>query len=121
MWPRICDIVLAVWLFFSRYIFAYPENFTIPRYSDTICAVAILLFSILSFHQKWNKMHLCSLLVACYLCIIAYLYPTPFLPFYLQSHLIVANILFMTAVIPSHASDSPKDWISYINEEDNKK
>lgn len=119
MWPRICDIVLASWLFLSPFIFNYPEGLKVQRYSDFVSGFAILFFSVLSFHRKWNKMHLCSLLVVAYLFVLAYLYYTPFLPFYLQSHLIIANILFMTAVIPSHASDSPTAWQSYLNEKDN--
>ncbi len=119
MWPRICDIVLAIWLFLSPFIFNYSDSLKMQTYSDFISGFAILFFSVLSFHPKWNKMHLCSLFVAAYLCVLAFLYPTPFLPFYLQSHLILANILFMTAVIPSHASDSPTAWQSYLKEKDN--
>lgn len=118
MWPRICDIILGIWLFLSQFIFTFQDGFPFQRVFDNLSAFAILFFSLLSFHPKWSRMHLWNLLVTAYLIIIPFLYHTPFLPFYLQSHLIIANVLLMTAVIPCRASDSPEEWKIYLNKED---
>lgn len=121
MWPRISEIILAFWLLLSRFIFHYPDGHSLLGLSDIICAFAILFFSVLSFHSKWNKMHLCNLFVALWLILLAFLHPTPFLPPYLQSHLVVAIILLNFVTLPSPSNLPPRAWQTYLQEEEQPK
>lgn len=116
MWARISEICLAIWLFISRWIFSYGtlslgiEDFLIPA--------MILLFAALSYIEKLNKMHLLQVIPALWLLWISYTYPTPWLPFGLQNHILTALFVLMLAIIPSHASDHPRPWKKFLKSRD---
>lgn len=112
MWARISEIILGIWLIISHFIFSIPDG------KDFLAAFCILLFASLSYVDKLNKMHLLQILPAGWLLYMSYTYPTPWLPFGIQNHILIALSLFMFAVIPSNASEHPRPWKRFLNPND---
>lgn len=108
MWPRICEIILGIWLFSSHFIFSTD------LWEDLVIAVLIFIFSLLSYFEKINKMHLFQIIPIGWLLYISYSYPTPWLPFYLQNYILVALGLLVFAIVPSRASDPPRAWRDFL-------
>lgn len=108
MWTRIAELLTAVWLFASHFIFGYDGSI------DLICAIGIALFAALSFIDKLNKMHLLEVIPACALLYVSYTYPTPILPFALQNFILVALNILLFAILPSNASDHPRPWRHFL-------
>ncbi len=107
MWARIVEILLALWLFGSHWLFPMEERFIwIPLF--------IVLFAALSFIGALNKMHLLQVLPAAHLLYAAFSYPTPWLPFGLQNDILIALLLLMFALIPSRASEPPRPWKKFL-------
>ncbi len=52
-------------------------------------------------------MHFWNLFVVTGLIAIAYSYPTPILPAFIQNHLVVAYLLLMFTVIPTPTNQAP--------------
>jgi hypothetical protein len=112
MWARVFEIILGIWLSISHFIFS------IKGVNDFIATFFIFIFAILSYSDRLNKMHLLQVIPAGWLLYTAYTYPTPFLPFGIQNHILVALTLLMFAVIPSKASDPPRPWKRFLNPEE---
>lgn len=115
MWARITEFLLALWLIASRFFFSYgdlPLNF-----SDFAIPFLIILFAALSYVEKLNKMHLLHIIPSAWLLYISFSYPTPWLPFGLQNHILVALLLLTFAIIPSRASEHPRAWKQFFKED----
>lgn len=110
MWARISEIILGIWLLASYFIFSTNA------WIDIACGSLVLLFAGLSYVDQLNKMHLLQVVPAGILFYVSYIYPTPWLPFFLQNYILVALCLLMFAIIPSHASDHPRPWQRYLRE-----
>lgn len=96
--------MLAFWLALSPFIFAH-ELFV----HDFTIAFLIALFSLLSFHERLEKMHLCNLMIAAWLIGSAFSASIP-LPSGLQNHLIIGILLTLFGIVPSHSHLPPKAW-----------
>lgn len=110
MWGRISEIILAFWLFISYFIFEYQSI------QALICGVLMLLFALLSYAPRLNKMHLFQVVPAGWLLFMGYSYPTPWLPMGLQNYVVVGVLLLMFTIIPSNASDHPRPWKRFLEE-----
>ena len=108
MWARISEIILAVWLFISYFVFEYQSATAI------ICAGLILIFASLSYIDKLNKMHLFQAVPGSWLIYEGFAYPTPWLPMGLQNYVVVAVLLLMYTIIPSNASENPRPWKRFL-------
>lgn len=113
MWARIGEIILAVWLLISRFIFSYGDLRL--DWGDFAAPFSIILFAALSYIERLNKMHLLQVLPALWLLYVAFTYPTPWLPFGLQNHILTALFLLMFAIIPSRALEPPRPWRKFLN------
>jgi hypothetical protein len=51
---------------------------------------------------------------AAWLLYISFTYPTPWLPFGLQNHILSALLLLTFAIIPSRSSDHPRPWRKFL-------
>lgn len=103
MWARIIELLIALWLVISFFAFGYHSD-------CLIVAAAIALFSLLSYRESLNKMHLLNALCAFYLLYVSYTYPVVPLPFHYQSMILSAFFLLLLAIIPSRASEPPLAW-----------
>lgn len=108
MWARVIEFILGVWLLVSRFILSYG---TLPlNWTDFAIPLLVMLFAALSTIERINKMHLLQVIPAFWLLAISFNYPTPWLPFGLQNHILVALTLLTFAIIPSRASEPPRPW-----------
>ncbi len=108
MWARISEIILGLWLLTSHFIFSTNT------WVDIGSALLILLFAGLSYIDRLNKIHLSQVLPAGLLLYAAYIYPTPWLPIFMQNYIIIALCLLMFCIIPSNASDHPRPWKKFL-------
>jgi hypothetical protein len=114
VWARIVEWILAIWLIISRFILSYGDLSL--SFSDFAIPFLIILFAALSYIGKLNKMHLLHVIPAAWLLAISFAYPTPWLPFGLQNHILVALLLLTFAIIPSRASEPPRPWQHFFRD-----
>jgi hypothetical protein len=109
MWPRFLELVLAVWLVISPFVFGhYPAERDLWL-SDFACAGVIAVCALLSLRPTTRRAHLVELVVAVWLLATGYLARSEALPA-LQNNILVAFVLLMVAVIPSDANRPPVQW-----------
>ena len=115
MWARIIEFIIAIWLAGSHRVFYHPSLSEFLWISDLFCGSLIALFALFSFLKRFEKIHLCSLIVALWLIAIGLfgssLFPPPAI---LQNHLIVGIFLAMFAIIPSQSSRPPRGWRKFF-------
>jgi hypothetical protein len=99
MWPRYCEMILALWLALSSPYFGYCSY-------ENILAPVIALISGLNFRYRY--IHSLNSLPAYYLIASVYLTPVPFPAN--QNYLIIALLLLVLAYLPPHINHSPREW-----------
>ena len=111
MWPRVTEILIAVWLASSPWILAAPaESEFFLRVNALISAALIAFFALLSFRAASEKAHLLTIAVALWIIGVAFAAPNPPPPAMYQNFVVVGLLLLMIAVLPSRASEPPKAW-----------
>ncbi|QEF97619.1 hypothetical protein Mal15_16600 [Stieleria maiorica] len=111
MWGRVVEIMTAVWLAASPFIFDAASD-GIVLWSDLGVALLIWVLSGLSYWPPTRRAHLLILVVAVGLVLwgrLAVLPPTPVH----QNHIVVGLFLLMIAVIPNNASQPPSGWMEH--------
>lgn len=108
MWGRVVEIMTAVWLAASPFIFGVQSKATL-LWADQLIALLICILSGLSYWYSTRHAHLLILVIAIGLIVwgrFAVLPPTP--PH--QNHIVVGLFLLMMALIPNEASMPPRAW-----------
>ncbi|MFG0266180.1 MAG: hypothetical protein ACF8AM_13695 [Rhodopirellula sp. JB055] len=108
MWGRVVEIMTAVWLAASPFVFGIQSDTTV-LWADQTIALAICVLSGLSYWHPTRRAHLLILVVAIGLTAwgrFAELPPTPIH----QNHIVVGLFLLMIALIPNDASRPPAAW-----------
>lgn len=108
MWGRVVEIMTAVWLAVSPFVFRVQSDTTI-LWTDQIIALSICVLSGLSYWRPTRHAHILILLIAVSLIAWGRLAGTP-PPLIHQNHIFVGLFLLMIAIIPNHASDPPPVW-----------
>lgn len=112
MWARVIEIMTAVWLGYSPFIFR-EEGSTSLIWIDFCLGLAIADLAGLSYWPPTRHAHLITLAIAGGLVIygrFAELPPTPAQ----QNHVVVGLFLLMIAVVPNHASQPPRQWMKPV-------
>ena len=109
MWARIVEVMLALFLILSTFIFPYEKPLWI---FDLIVGTWIVFFALLSYNYSLRKIHLLNLLASFALVIFAGIQPSP-PPAPYQSYMVLGILILMTAIIPSKASDPPIPWSEF--------
>ncbi|MCM2372529.1 SPW repeat domain-containing protein [Aporhodopirellula aestuarii] len=113
MWGRVVEIMTAVWLAASPFVFSSQSDPAI-LWGDLLIALLICILSGLSYWPPTRHAHLLILLVAIGLIAwgrFAVLPPPP----EHQNHIVVGLFLLMIALIPNHASQPPRVWQTTAN------
>lgn len=110
MWPRVVEIMLALWLAVSPWIFGhYPDERPLWL-NDLACAATILILACLSFWRPLRYAHLLLLGVGAWMVGFAYFRGGhPALPGY-QNEIFIGLTLLFFAFIPTRATEPPEDW-----------
>ncbi len=109
MWARVVEIMLALWLAVSPFVFHFPPEATLLWANDFSCAVLIATLAFLSLAKRWRHIHLLSIAVGTWLIAFAYSAGLP-APFWAQNDIIVGLLIVMFAIIPSDATEPPPSW-----------
>lgn len=108
MWGRVVEIMTAVWLAVSPFVFrVQPSTNLIAVHS--VAALLICIFAGLSYWPRTKYAHLSTLLVAIALMVWGRLAVVPPEPVH-QNCIVVGLFLLMIAVVPNHASRPPEAW-----------
>ncbi len=108
MWGRVVEIMTAVWLAASPFVFGVQSNATL-LWADLGIALLIWLLSGLSYWRPTRHAHLLILLVSVGLILWGRFSVTPPTPIH-QNHIVVGLFLLMIAIIPNNASQPPEAW-----------
>ncbi|TWU66595.1 SPW repeat protein [Crateriforma conspicua] len=108
MWGRVVEIMTAVWLAISPWIFGVSDQ---PQlvWSDMLIALAIATCSGLSYWRPTRRAHLVILLISVGLIAWGRLSGTPPIAAH-QNHIVIGLFLLMIALIPNEASRPPEPW-----------
>lgn len=109
MWARTVEVMLALWLAASPFIFGHSPDEASLWWNDFATAFLILVFSLVSFWGRASHAHLLNVLVGLWLCGFGYVNGEPPSPA-AQNDLILGLLLLMLAIIPSHATMPPEEW-----------
>ncbi len=109
MWARVVEIMLAVWLALSPFVFHFSPDATLLWVNDFSCAALIALLGFLSLAKPLRHVHLLSLAVGTWLIAFAYSAGLP-PPAWAQNDIIVGLLVVMFAIIPSDATEPPPSW-----------
>lgn len=110
MWARSTEIVLALWIALTPFVFRFEDAPTLWWVVSFGAAFAVLVFSLLSFWGPARHAHLGSMIVGVGLAAFGYFAGGHPNPPALQNFLITGLLLLMTGIIPSFASRPPEDW-----------
>ncbi|TWT99446.1 hypothetical protein Pla108_03850 [Botrimarina colliarenosi] len=108
MWGRVVEIMTAVWLSISPFVFGVQSD-PVQLWGDLGVALAICVFSGLSYWGPTRHAHWLVLLLAAGLVVWGRFAVTPPPPPH-QNHIVVGLFLLMMAVIPNEASQPPRAW-----------
>ncbi|QDV86337.1 SPW repeat domain-containing protein [Planctomycetes bacterium TBK1r] len=110
MWGRVVEIMTAVWLAASPFIFQVQgsDSFVLI---DSLAALLIVILSGLSYWHPTRHAHLLILVVATGLTLWGRFADAPPPPIH-QNHIVVGLFLLMIAIIPNEASRPPHAWRS---------
>jgi hypothetical protein len=110
MWARVFEFSFAIWLIFSPFIFGhFGKNFLLTT-NDITCGLLIMIFSSLSFANKFIRIHFINFFIGLYLIILTFLIAPIPSPGGFQNYVVIGILLLMFAILPSHASQIPLDW-----------
>ncbi len=108
MWGRVVEIMTAVWLALSPWVFHASDNQSLV-WADLGVGLLIAVLAGLSYWRPTRHAHLLILAVAIGLIAWGRLAGTP-PPFEHQNHIVVGLFLLMIALIPNDASNPPTTW-----------
>ncbi len=108
VWARLSEIFIGIALLLSRQLFSATD------WIGVLSGAITILFALLSYRESLNKMHLLQVLPIGLLFYTGYTYPTFQLPLFLQLYILIALLLLMFAIIPSHASEPPRPWKKFL-------
>jgi len=114
MWGRVIEVMTAVWLALSPFIFRAADD-PVLVWVDSLSALAIACLAGLSYWAPMRRAHLLILAVAVGLAAWGRLSGSPPPPEH-QNHITVGIFLLMIAIIPNDASQPPRNWREAMEE-----
>lgn len=116
MWARVIEVMIAIWLILSPFIFRYPSQETFLWMNDFICAFSVALCALLSFWHPLRKIHLVTLAIAFYLWALGYIDFPEKASIASQNSAVIGLLLLMLAIVPSHAEQPSYSWKKFLEE-----
>ncbi len=110
MWARIVEVMIAVWLALSPFIFHYPSEETFLWTNDFVCACLVALFALFSFWHPLRKIHLVTIAIAFWLWGLGYRDFPEKTAVSLQNSVVIGLLLLILAIVPSHSSQLSHPW-----------
>lgn len=114
MWARVIEVMIAIWLALSPFIFRYSSEEMFLWANDFICASCIALFALLSFCRPLQKIHLTTLAIAFWLWSLGYSNFPDKASIASQNAVVIGLLLLMLAIIPSHSEQPSSSWKRFM-------
>ena len=112
MWPRVVELMLAVWLALSPFVFRYgPEAPAAWWGLDFGVSIVVLAASGISFWHRARRAHLVTLATGLGIAIHGYVAGGHPSPPGMQNHLVTGLLLAMLAILPSQGDVPPARWV----------
>ena len=109
MWGRVVEMMTAVWLVLSPFIFSAQHEAPV-LWGDIGTALLICILSSVSYWPPLKYAHFAILGVAVGLVLVGrFATPPPASPAQ-QNHIFVGYFLMMIAIVPNSASQPPSGW-----------
>lgn len=109
MWARNVEVMLALWLAISPFVFDIPAHRTGVWVADMLVALLIMVCSLSSYWRPLRHAYLGTLALALILATYGFVQPRP-LPGWQQNHILVGLLLSMFAIVPCRAGAPPAPW-----------
>ncbi|MCB0322110.1 MAG: hypothetical protein KDD69_01020 [Bdellovibrionales bacterium] len=113
MWPRTVEIMLAVWLFVTPFVFRYQEAF-LPVgwwWCDYLIATAVAAIALCSYLPRWRMVHWGTFFLGMLLAAHGWLTSPGSEPLAAgQNHLVTGLLLMMFGALPAPGSEAPLEW-----------
>jgi hypothetical protein len=109
MWPRVVEILLAVWLVAGSLLLSAGERPSV-RPQELVAAGAIVLIALLSFHPRLRRLYLLQVAMGVWLIGYSFWVSEGPAPPAIQSAILVGALLLMFGLIPNEANQPPRSW-----------
>jgi hypothetical protein len=109
MWPRAVEVMLAVWLAASPFVFRHPFDRPSWWWNDLGVALFVATVSLWSCGGRTIRAHLLNVVAAVWLVAFGYVGAGDHPPPAAQNAIVVGLVLLMVALIPSEANLPPKE------------
>lgn len=109
MWQRVVEVMLALWLAISPFVFRVDDAAIATWVIDFGAAALVALFSLAAFWTPLRRANFGTMAVGLFLVGYGWLQGRP-LPPPEQNHMMVGLLLFMFALIPSECMQPPPGW-----------
>lgn len=116
MWARVVEVMIAIWLSLSPFIFRHPPEDRFLWTNDFVCACLIVLFALLSFWRPLQKIHLATLGISFWLWALGYTNFPERACVGTQNSVVIGLLLLMLAIIPSHSEQPSPSWKRFIRD-----
>ena len=116
MWARWCELLIGVWLAFSRWLFRASWVPSWPSFADELAAGLVILFALASYWRPLRHAHLGSVGIAIWLVAIGWLDETFPASASDQNRILTGLVLMMIAIVPNNASKPPEEWQRVLDE-----
>jgi hypothetical protein len=116
MWARTTEVMLAMWLAVSPFVFRHPPGERSLWGNDLACALLVATLSLLSFRRSLGRAHLGNLAVGLWLVGVGYVGAHPEPVPASQNHAVLGLVLLMLAIVPSRATEPPPAWQGFYAE-----
>jgi hypothetical protein len=110
MWARWTEVVIALWLALSPWVFRGSWISPWPPYADEMAVAVVLIGALASFRHPTRHAHLLSVVVAIWLILFGWIrgdYPADPAS---QNRVLTGIVLLMFAILPNHATQPPYAW-----------
>jgi hypothetical protein len=110
MWPRLVEIVLALWLLAGSWWLSAGPELPATRPLELFAAGAIILVALLSFHRRLRRIYLMQLVIGLWLVGYGFWISAGPAPPAVQNAMLLGAVLLMFGVIPTEANQPPRSW-----------
>lgn len=111
MWPRILELLTALWLIAGPYVLPGLEE---GRVWSMSLGAAVVLFTLLTFTRSFRYAHVATFALSLFMIVWPMTRPMP-ISAVLQNVEICGWLLAMFAVIPTHSNRVPESWRTMID------
>lgn len=113
MWPRAVEVMLAIWLLMSPFVFRYTGEQRWLWVATLGAAALVFTFSLAAFKRSLSRLFIGTLVTGTALAVGAYFVPGAQTSPALQNLIVTGICLGMIGILPGEATAPPRKWREY--------